>query len=136
MTLLVAAGNTLRRDDGVAHAVAGAFEDALHVHQLNPELAAEIAACDNVVFLDAAIDADDVTVEPVGPDEGSEPLTHASTPARVAALSRELFGFKGTAWVCRLPVEDMSAGEGLSPRARQSADRAIHLIRSGVITRS
>lgn len=117
-TLLVAIGNPLRRDDGIAHAALRQWnaQDAekLSVIQLTPELAETIAAFDTVIFLDANVTADRITIEPVSAEPPLPSLSHASSPAEVAALARSLYGFRGEALVCRLPATDFSFGEGLS----------------------
>ncbi len=128
--LIIAIGNPLRRDDGVAHAVAALFEDDPRVRlrrvlQLTPEIAAEIAGYDSVVFVDADLTVARLTMAPVNESELCPALTHASTAPEVVALSRSLFGFAGTALLCRLPVDDLSSGEGLSRRATESAALAI-----------
>ena len=130
--LIVATGNPLRRDDGVAHAVAACFEGdprvgLRRVLQITPEIAAEMAGYDSVVFVDADVMVARVTMAFVSESESDlcPALTHASTPPEIVALSRNLFGFAGTALVCRLPVDDLSSGEGLSRRATEAAALAI-----------
>jgi hydrogenase maturation protease len=128
--LAIAIGNPSRRDDGVAHAVVAQISPNRHIHvrhvlQLTPELAAEITGYDPVVFVDADLSADRPTIEPVAESDSSPSLTHASSPEQIVALARALFGFAGTALVCRLPVEDFSPGEGLSARATESVAFAV-----------
>jgi len=117
-TLLVAIGNSLRRDDGIAHAALRQWsaQDAekLSVIQLTPELAETIANFDTVIFLDADVTANHITIEPVSAKPPLPSLSHASSPAEVAALARSLYGFRGEALVCRIPAADFSFGEGLS----------------------
>jgi Ni,Fe-hydrogenase maturation factor len=123
--LVIAIGNPLRRDDGVAHCVRippGVENRA--VLQLTPEIAAEIAAYDKVIFLDADVHANRVRVDPVPAAPASASLTHVSTPAEIVALARALFGFSGDAYICRIPVVDLSEGERLSSSASQFADDA------------
>jgi len=114
-TLLIAIGNPLRRDDGIAHAALRQWsaQDAekLSVIQLTPELAETIAAFDRVVFLDADVTADHITIEPVSTKPPVPSLSHASSPAEIAALARALYGFQGEALVCRIPAGDLSFGE-------------------------
>lgn len=117
-TLLIACGNPLRRDDGVAHEVLRIIartpcRELRSVQQLAPELAAEIAGFGRVVFLDADVRSLHPSIEPVGAVAPASPLTHAADPAQIVALSRVLFGFNGDAHVCRIPARDFSPGEGL-----------------------
>ena len=123
--LVVAVGNVLRGDDGVAHAVLGlAHADALALAQLTPEVAEQIALYATVIFVDADAGAADLRIETVEELSSAPSFSHASTPAEIVALSRSLFGFRGRALLCRIPAHDFSAGEGLSPRTRALAARA------------
>jgi Ni,Fe-hydrogenase maturation factor len=123
--LVVAIGNTLRRDDGVAHyiRIPGRVEKK-GVLQLTPEIAAEIAPYNPVIFVDAAVDATELRIEPVDSPPSGSPLTHASSPAEIVALARALFHFSGRAYTCRIPARDLSEGQGLSPATRKFAQRA------------
>jgi hydrogenase maturation protease len=123
-TLLIGCGNPLRGDDGVAPAVLRlirptASREIRSVQQLTPELAAEIASFDRVIFVDADLQATALAVDPVATAIPHSPLTHASTPAEIVALSRALFGFTGEALVCRIPVSDFSAGALLTPSSSE-----------------
>jgi hydrogenase maturation protease len=130
-TLLIACGNSLRGDDGVAHRVLellGASAEARSVMQLTPELAAEIAGFDTVVFLDAAVGIQTVTIENVPKPTATATLTHVSRPAEIVALSTALFGFRGRALECRIPAADFAAGQQLSPLAERFAKEAAWLL--------
>ena len=89
----------------------------------------EIAGYDSIVFVDADITVARVTMAPVSESDLCPALTHASTPPEIVALARSLFGFAGTALLCRLPVDDLSSGEGLSRLATESAALAIYELR-------
>ena len=128
-SLVIAIGNPLRGDDGVAHLVAKALSARpglrkRKVVQLTPEIAAEIPAYRIVVFVDADASADDARIGLVDEVSAQLPLTHVSSPAQIVALSRALFGFTGQAYVCHVPIADLSPGASLSPLARHSAERA------------
>jgi Ni,Fe-hydrogenase maturation factor len=132
-TILIACGNLLRGDDGAAQRVldlVGPHSGAelRSVQQLLPELAGEIADAELVVFLDAAIDCDGLSLEPVREPEAPPALTHVSKPSEIVVLSRTLFGFKGLAFQCRIPVADLSTGAGLSPFAESFAQEAARIL--------
>lgn len=135
-TLLVACGNPLRGDDGAAPEVllqvARTPEREFRVvQQLTPELAEEMAPFGRVIFLDADAMALHVAIEPVSEAAQRSPLSHASTPVGVVALSRALFGFAGAALVCRIPARDFSACEippGELPLIREAAAELEHLL--------
>jgi hydrogenase maturation protease len=127
--LLIAQGNRLRRDDGVAHAVLERLDPASDVEprailQLTPEVAEDIAGYEMVIFIDADAGATDLSIEPINQPPPAPALTHVSRPAEVVELSRALFGFSGRAFLCRIPVDDFSPGERLSRRASALAVQA------------
>jgi Ni,Fe-hydrogenase maturation factor len=93
-TLVVAIGNSLRADDGVAHRVADLLTGLTlrRVHQLTPELAAEMQQADMVVFLDADPAADAPSLERIeaAAETGSLPFHdsrdgchHGRAPLRI-----------------------------------------------------
>jgi len=131
--LLIAVGNVLRRDDGVAHWVLAKLElkpdeHAIEVQQLTPELALALASYRAVVFIDAAVDRSEVTLEPVAILGKPPTLSHVFSPEALIALASAC-GFRGEAWVCRIPVTDLGLGEGLSPQAQAHAEAATELLR-------
>jgi len=127
--LSIGVGNPLRRDDGAAHAVLeriGAIEgvETLGLAQLAPEVAAEMAGYDTVVFVDADAGAVKVEVEPLCAAPAASAFTHVLTPEEIVELSRAAFGFSGRALLCRIPAEDFEFGEGLSGRTEEFAAEA------------
>lgn len=132
--LLVAIGNPLRGDDAVADATLELIPpspglETLSLTQLTPELSAQIATYDLVVFVDADLLAQEVTLAPVEPTPPPPSLTHISTPEEVVALARSLYAFTGRGLACRLPITSLAPGEPLTPRARHSAAQAAVLLR-------
>jgi hypothetical protein len=82
-TLLIALGNPLRGDDGVAHAVIRLLEPRTGITtrallQLTPEFAAELSGFDVAVFLDADVNAQEVSIEPMASIVPRPALTHSS----------------------------------------------------------
>lgn len=126
--LLLALGNSLRGDDGVAGQVLALLPIRPDVSlqallDLTPEMASGLAGFDLVVFIDADIHAADVQVEELSVDAAGEnglrsTLTHGGTPAGIVALARQLFSFMGRALLCRIPAVDFAPGEGLSQKAK------------------
>jgi hydrogenase maturation protease len=134
MTLLVAIGNTLRRDDGAGHRVLELLDlpaevQTLSCHQLTPEISEDIAAADTVVFIDADLNPGPAQLEPLEPGAGLNPLGgHFLRPQELLAIAQHLFAFRGKAWLCHIPGEDFGEGEGLSPMAEANSRAAAHLI--------
>jgi len=132
-SLLVAIGNTLRGDDAAAHRLAdlvaaGPDLRVVRVLQLTPELAPDLAGMAHVIFADADAQADAATLEPLG-DDGHEPaLTHSLSPAALIGMAQRLYGFAGTADLCRLPARDFAIGAPLSAIADLGIQEAAKLI--------
>ena len=131
--LLIAIGNPLRGDDAVAQATielipASPGLETFSVMQLTPELSAQIATYDLVVFLDADLLAQEVSLGPVEPPPLTPGFTHISTPEEILALARSLYSFAGRGLTCRLPITSLAPGEPLSSRARHSAAQAARLL--------
>lgn len=113
-TLVIGYGNLDRQDDGAAFEVVnalrnhlgqaplgedesgleelGAQVDSVSVQQLAPELLDVAAEYDQVVFVDAHVQAggDDVYTEKVQPEYASAAFTHHMTPALFLALLQAL----------------------------------------------
>ncbi|MBZ5590992.1 MAG: hydrogenase maturation protease [Acidobacteriia bacterium] len=131
--LVVAVGNTLRGDDGVAHRVADLLGarpevDVRRVHQLTPELAEEMAHATTVVFVDADVEASAVRLERLTPNAQRAPITHTMTPNELVMLAERLYGFQGAAYLCRVPAEDFAAGGALTPVAEAGARAAARKV--------
>jgi len=138
--LIIAIGNPLRRDDGVALHMLKLLKvpqgvTTYKAQQLTPELAMEICVFDLVIFADADMVAERVVIEQVDVPPPDCPLTHVTRPQDVVALSRVLFSFTGEAFVCRIPVIDLSQGESLSSYARNSAVNATREIEAFLAVR-
>jgi len=133
--LLMAVGNPLRRDDGIAHRVldildpgraAGARTSS--VHQLTPELAEEFSHYDTVVIIDADVELGEAFLEEVAEPGRAAALGHELGAAEVAALARTLYDWKGACVLCHVPGADFTEGGGFSDEAEGNAWRAAHLI--------
>jgi hydrogenase maturation protease len=133
--LCIAIGNPLRGDDGAARRVlelvgAGSRVAVRCVVQLAPELAAEIAASETVLFIDADVACDQPRIGPVdrNPVRGT-PLTHNVSISELVGLAERLYGFTGSSFVCRLPARAFENIEALSPSAEAGARSAAEMIR-------
>jgi hydrogenase maturation protease len=128
--LLIAIGNSLRRDDGAGHRVAELLAppppgvEIRRVFQLTPEVAEELAGAGTVVFIDASVAAAEVMLEPVAAGAAASPVSHSLAPWEVVEIARALYGFAGRAWLCHVPGAEFQEGEGLSPEAEANARAA------------
>lgn len=102
--LILACGNTLRADDGIGPFLAAWAEDhfssahgvrVLIQHQWTPELSAEIAEAQTVIFLDCAVNSvpGSVTLSSVeAATEIPRLFTHHLDAATLLALARDYYG--------------------------------------------
>jgi hydrogenase maturation protease len=135
MILLIAIGNTLRRDDGAGPRVLELLEDLhgtarLSCHQLTPDLAEDIAAADSVIFIDAEVNKGSVRLTSLDSEhDAPSASTHSLTPAALVRIARKAFGFAGEALLCPVSGRDFSMGAGLSPETEANAQAAADLLR-------
>ena len=132
-TVVLAIGNTLRGDDGVAAHVANLLGthsgvDVRRVHQLTPELAEEIAQAIAVVFVDADPGVSEAWLERLVPALQRSPFTHKVTAGELVMLAEKLYGFQGAAYLCHVPAENFKEGESLSEGAETGARAAVECV--------
>lgn len=137
MILVIAYGNSLRRDDGAGLILAERLEqewlaysvsvERVEVHQLVPELAADLARNEvtAVIFVDTrAVEADEsdpcVQIYPLSTNHLPPSLGHHLSPATLLTYARLLYDKQPAAWMVATPGVDFGHGEGLSPLARQA----------------
>lgn len=122
--LIVAYGNPLRSDDGIAWRVADALEgkfpdvEILRLHQLAPEVAYSVSRFETVVFVDAANEPGtpgDIRVEAVSAEDATSSSSHALSPATVMALARQLYSASPQSFCVIMTGENFDHGESLSP---------------------
>jgi hydrogenase maturation protease len=144
MTVLVVGyGNTLRGDDGVGYQVAETVAAwqlpqvrSIAVHQLLPELAADIAEVEIVVFVDAVVAIDpptpDIIITPIfaGGDENFS--THIITPQLLLGITQKLYGATPIAYIMTIPAIDFTLGANLSSIACRGKNLALDYLKSAV----
>ncbi|MHC1729001.1 MAG: hydrogenase maturation protease [Syntrophobacteraceae bacterium] len=142
MILILAYGNSLRRDDGAGFVLADSLESILlqaggevkriDSHQLAPELALDIAGdcVSAVIFIDtrAVSDPNDdlsIHVIPVVPAEIASPsLGHHFDAPVLLTYTKYLFNKEPLAWLITIPGVDFDHGEGLSETAAKALEQA------------
>lgn len=137
MILLIGYGNDLRQDDGAGLILAERLEQAwrnqgvavklLPVHQLTPELAAEIAepGISTVVFVDARVIAagevgPQVQMQSLNREPLSPSLGHHLDPATLLLYADRLYGRRPSAWLITVPAVDFGYTENLSQITQQA----------------
>jgi hydrogenase maturation protease len=137
--LVIGYGNTLRGDDSVGYQVADYIDQlnwpdvqTIACHQLAPELAAYIAECDYVIFVDATLPGilSEVSIEPVELKSPTRIETHLITPETLMCLAAELYGRRPNAAKVLIPTQAMEFGEALSEIAQVGMNAAIRHIQT------
>ena len=134
--LVIGYGNTLRGDDGVGPRVAEAVGHlglpgvrTLICPLLTPELADPISKVENVIFVDAAVDApQEVQWRRLQPKESSQLMAHAADPRTMLALARDVFGHVPQAWWLTIPAVDLGFSEEFSPAVQRDFAVAVKKI--------
>jgi len=131
--LVIGYGNDLRTDDAAGRVVAARIEkqglpgvDVQSLSQLIPELAEAIAERDIVVFIDADIEVNEVTVRVVNAAAGTAPRTsHYADPASLLALTAAIGTPPDHAYLVSIPVHSMCLGFELTPETAALVDQAV-----------
>jgi hydrogenase maturation protease len=119
--LIVGVGSELRSDDAagrrVVEVVAGRALPGVEVrsvHQLTPELAADLVDRQLVVVVDADVEVTEVTVRPVERRDAAGVMTHHLDPAALVGLAGWLGPPPAEVVVVSVPTHDLSLGTELS----------------------
>lgn len=124
--LVIAYGNPLRCDDGVAWQAAEEIRRKLPartqiicVHQLTPELAEEVSRADTVIFLDASRTGEPGRVEcrALLAEHSRLDFSHHLVPGQVLAICAQLYGVVPRGFLISIGGQCFDHGEKLSPAA-------------------
>lgn len=149
-TLVIGYGNSLRGDDSVGPLVAERLSNqawpdvrCLAVHQLTPELAAEIAAAEEVYFVDASVRTDVDHHYHLSPERQTgesalpwiEPLFptttntteqgHTWSPGLLLHLCQILYHADPVAYQILIPAQQFDYGAALSVQAQAGLDWTV-----------
>ena len=128
--LIVAYGNPLRSDDGVAWRAADALRERLSpaeieitcLHQLAPEQAETVSRFPCVIFVDAASSPEghpgEIRMQELrgtDPPDSATHFSHALSPHAVIRLAEKLYGAKPQAFAVTVTGENFDHGEAFSP---------------------
>ena len=129
-TLIIAYGNPLRSDDGVAWRAADILAEKrssptleiLRLHQLAPELADTLRGYERVIFIDAAfseesgIEAGSIRMEEIAAGTADPAsFTHAFSPRKVLELGADLYSARPRAFSVTVKGANFDHGDTLSP---------------------
>jgi hydrogenase maturation protease len=128
-TLVIGYGNSLRGDDGVGSLVADQVAAwnlpnvrSLSVHQLTPELAAEIAEAEVVFFIDACVMEAGKTqacLKPITSQKGRSRIDHLWSPSVLLHLAQTLYNADPVAYQILIPAIQFDYGTSLSVIAQE-----------------
>jgi hydrogenase maturation protease len=143
--LILACGNTLREDDGVAPFLARWAEERwrddarvriLCDHQWTPEMVEDVASAETVVFVDCATDcgAGLVRMLPVEPAADMTKLgTHHLDAAQLLTLSRHLYGrMPRTSLLLTVGAGSLDLREGFSEAVKAALPEAQRMLLDSV----
>ena len=136
--LIVACGNPLRCDDGLAWRAVEELH-RLHLpqeveiiaqHQLTPELASPVSQVERVLFLDAARlgQPGEVRCEAVLPVSDLGVFTHDFSPASILSLSQELYRKAPQAFMISLNGVCFDHGETVSATVEAGLPSLVRLV--------
>ncbi len=135
--LVIAYGNPLRSDDGVAWQAAEEIRrklaflgEVICTHQLTPELAEDSSRADTVIFLDATGNGDPgkVVCEPVSVERLQACFSHHLTPAQVLGLCKQLYQASPRGFLISISGECFDHGDELSPRVVSAVPQSVALV--------
>jgi hydrogenase maturation protease len=139
--LVIGFGNECRGDDALGPEIARRMEQrrlpnvrTAAIHQLTPELAAELSLVERAVFVDARVGDGDgpVVVESISPDDANSLASHTGDPAALLALAQIIFGRAPQAWLVTIAGERFEPGDPLSEtalcRAHEATQRVEELL--------
>jgi len=137
VVLIIAYGNSLRRDDGAGLILGEMLEEAMRgrglevelhsLHQLTPDVALTVAADEVavVIFVDtrvAVLEQGQPALQliPLASGQGASSLGHQLGAATIMAYASLLYQKCPPAWLLTVPGVDFDHGEGLSEIARKA----------------
>ena len=136
--LIIAYGNPLRCDDGLAWHVAEKLShlplpehvEVITQHQLTPELAFPVSRAGTVVFVDAAQAGvpGEIRCEPIAPGPVASSLTHQFPAGAILHLAQKLYGAVPRAFVLSLHGECFEHGEALSSKVEENLPRLLERV--------
>jgi hydrogenase maturation protease len=141
--LVLAVGNPLRSDDGLAWLAADELRsttppaeiEIVKVHQLTPELAENVSRTAVVIFVDAGAAGEPGTLncERVVASAEESAASHSFTPAALVQLAATLYDASPAAALVSVTGKSFEHGESLSPEVEQALPRLVAKIRELIL---
>ena len=143
MIVIIGYGNTLRSDDAAGQIVAREVEKknwenvrSLAVHQLTPELAADLSSSELVIFVDAYVarENEGVRVRQLSRtdefliNESTASFGHTGDGRSLLVLCQTIYNRTPDAYWVLVPAVDFQFGEQLSPIAERGVVSALAIL--------
>lgn len=144
-SLIIGYGNSLRSDDGIGVRIAQIVAHwhllqvrSLACHQLTPEIAADLAQVDLVIFVDACqvVGINTVKLYSLQPLVLNQIRSHLSDPRAILSLTQAIYQKCPQAWWLTVPGSNFEFGDRLSAIAQQGVSEALIQIKSLIFTNS
>lgn len=135
--MVIGYGNDLRSDDGIGQRIAEEIASwqlsnvkSVAVHQLTPDLAADLAKIDLAIFIDACLPVDgwEVQVQSLLPASEIDTDCHTGDPRSLLALTQAVYNHCPRAWWVTIPGYNFELGDRLSPIAETGKAAALSKI--------
>jgi hydrogenase maturation protease len=133
--LVIGYGNDLRSDDGAGRWVAEQIEamslpdvEVRSMMQLTPEVALDVVDRRLVVFVDASVETEEVTIGEIGPRPGAQVTTHHGDPASLLTIGATVGGPPSRAMLVSVPARNLGMGDRFSPPTERATRDAVDLI--------
>jgi len=134
--LIIAYGNPLRGDDGIAWQAAEELRrkfasntevSIICVHQLTPELAEDVSCAETVIFMDATQNekTGKLACEQVALQPGALHLSHHLAQGEVLAFSNQLYGANPRGFLISIHGEHFDHGDTLSATAINALPQVV-----------
>jgi hydrogenase maturation protease len=137
---IIGIGNTLRSDDGIGAHICSELDKerlpgvfTLIVQQINTEMIEPLLAYEYLLFVDAAVDRDEVSVRPLATESGATiASSHSMSVTMFRDLAKNLYSKQPEIFLCAVPGEDFDLGEKLSVSGKSNAEKAIQKIKAWI----
>lgn len=135
--LILAYGNPMRGDDGIAWRAAETLQQTLRAsvrilctQQLTPEFAEDVADAETVIFLDAATGGSEgeVSCRTVSAQPSPVRFSHHLAPEQVLALSEQLYSATPRGFLITAHTRSFDHGNTLSPIAAGLIPRIVEQV--------
>ncbi|HIK37105.1 MAG: hydrogenase maturation protease [Geminocystis sp.] len=136
--LLIGYGNTLRSDDGVGYMVACQLQsqnipglETIATLSLTPELSEKMAEYQTVIFVDACVSQDTLTLTRIEtPHQPPDNWPHKLTPASLLKLTQWIYHKTPDTWIIAIPAKNLDFGQNISQCTKKQAQLAIELVKN------